>query len=123
MLPGQADDVVTVHLGYGRTRAGRVGNGAGFDAYALRTSDAPWFGDRARGREDRRAVHLACTQDHWSMERRERTRSARIVRAVTKGELEKDQHAVAEMGHEPPRELACTRTSSTRATPGAWPST
>lgn len=44
ILPGQADDCVTVHLGYGRTRVGRVGNGVGFDAYALRTSDAPWGG-------------------------------------------------------------------------------
>ena len=54
ILPGHPDDAVTVHLGYGRTRAGRVGTGMGFDAYALRTSDAPWFGRRARGREDRR---------------------------------------------------------------------
>ena len=35
-------------LGYGRTRAGRVGNGVGFNAYALRTSAAPWFGDGRR---------------------------------------------------------------------------
>jgi molybdopterin-containing oxidoreductase family iron-sulfur binding subunit len=43
-LPGQPDDTVTVHLGYGRTRAGRVGDGAGFDANRIRTSDAPWNG-------------------------------------------------------------------------------
>ena len=49
-LPGHADGVVTVHLGYGRTRAGRVGTGVGFNAYALRTSDAPWFGAGLRGR-------------------------------------------------------------------------
>ena len=30
-------------LGYGRTQAGRVGNGVGFNAYQLRTSDAPWY--------------------------------------------------------------------------------
>src|SRR6185503_12664256 len=42
--PGQPDGVVTVHLGYGRTIAGRVGSNAGFSAYAIRTSDAPWFG-------------------------------------------------------------------------------
>ncbi len=35
ILPGQADDCFTIHLGYGRTRAGRVGNGVGFNAYAL----------------------------------------------------------------------------------------
>jgi molybdopterin-containing oxidoreductase family iron-sulfur binding subunit len=40
--PGQADETITVHLGHGRTGAGRVGNGTGFDAYSVRTSDALW---------------------------------------------------------------------------------
>src|SRR5581483_6915586 len=40
--PGQADGVVSLSLGYGRTLAGRVGNGLGADACALRTSAAPW---------------------------------------------------------------------------------
>ena len=31
VLPGTADDVVVVHFGYGRTRAGRIGNGVGDD--------------------------------------------------------------------------------------------
>ena len=35
--PGTRHDSVTVHLGYGRTRAGQVGTGTGFNAYALRT--------------------------------------------------------------------------------------
>src|SRR5438093_1662052 len=48
ILPGQPDDCVTVHLGYGRRRAGRVGSNAGFDAYLLRTSDSPWFGPGLR---------------------------------------------------------------------------
>jgi molybdopterin-containing oxidoreductase family iron-sulfur binding subunit len=64
VLPGQADGTVTVHLGYGRTRAGRFGTGAGFDAYALRTSDRP---GSAGGLEVRRlgGRHpLACTQEH-----------------------------------------------------------
>ena len=40
ILPGQPDDVVTVHLGFGRSAAGTVGNDQGFDTYTLRTSDA-----------------------------------------------------------------------------------
>ena len=48
ILPGQADDCVTVHLGYGRTRAGRVGNGAGFNANALRTAGMFWHGSSSR---------------------------------------------------------------------------
>jgi MoCo/4Fe-4S cofactor protein with predicted Tat translocation signal len=40
--PGHPMDAVTVHLGFGRrVEAGRVGAGVGFDAYSLRTSDAP----------------------------------------------------------------------------------
>jgi Fe-S-cluster-containing dehydrogenase component len=77
IVPGHAADAVTVHLGYGRTRAGRVGNGVGFDAYVLRTSDAMWI---ARGLELRKvgARHaLACAQGHHSMEGRD------IVRSVT----------------------------------------
>ena len=40
VLAQQADDVVALSLGCGRRRAGRVGNGVGFDAYALRPADA-----------------------------------------------------------------------------------
>src|SRR5689334_14149654 len=47
ILPGQPDDVVTLHLGYGRTRAGNRGtstvdNPVGFNAYQLRSSNALW---------------------------------------------------------------------------------
>jgi len=42
MVPGHPDNAVTVHIGSGRrAEAGRVGAGVGFDAYSLRTSDAP----------------------------------------------------------------------------------
>src|SRR5207245_4997257 len=42
-VAGHPDDCATVHLGYGRSRGGRVACGSGFNAYALRTSGAPWF--------------------------------------------------------------------------------
>ncbi len=47
VLPGQAANTVTVHLGFGRELAGQVGTGVGFDAYRLRTSDTPWVGNVA----------------------------------------------------------------------------
>ncbi|HEY1189239.1 MAG TPA: 4Fe-4S dicluster domain-containing protein [Gemmata sp.] len=67
VVAGHADGAVTLHLGHGRTRAGRVGTGVGFDAYQLRTSDAPGGGRglevvRTGGRE-----RLACTQAHHAM--------------------------------------------------------
>ncbi len=44
ILPGHPDDSLTVDLGWGRTHAGRAGDGAGFNAYLLRVSDAMWHG-------------------------------------------------------------------------------
>jgi molybdopterin-containing oxidoreductase family iron-sulfur binding subunit len=73
ILPGQAAGAVTVHLGYGRERAGRVGNRAGFNAYALRRSAALWADGRLAIRKTGRrsaAAGLARTQSHHSMEGR-----------------------------------------------------
>jgi molybdopterin-containing oxidoreductase family iron-sulfur binding subunit len=41
--PGHPNDSITVFLGYGRTKGGRVADGVGFDGYQIRTSDAPWI--------------------------------------------------------------------------------
>ena len=76
ITPGQANDSVTVYLGYGRTRAGRLGTGTGYSAYAVRTSDAPHFGSGLELRKTGRRYQLACTQDHNSMEGRDIVRSA-----------------------------------------------
>jgi len=42
-MPGQPDDVITIHLGYGRTRAGRVGNATVlmFTKFAVRIRSGP----------------------------------------------------------------------------------
>jgi MoCo/4Fe-4S cofactor protein with predicted Tat translocation signal len=69
ILPGQPDNVITIHLGYGRTRAGQVGNmDHGFNAYAIRTSDSPWFGVGAQVQNAGSQVILAGTQLHFLME-------------------------------------------------------
>jgi molybdopterin-containing oxidoreductase family iron-sulfur binding subunit len=78
ILPGQPDHTVTIHLGYGRKRAGRVGTGIGFNAYALRTSDSPWVLSGARLSKTGRRVKLASTQVHHSMEGRHLVRSASL---------------------------------------------
>lgn len=41
-FPGQPHNAVTLYLGYGRTAAGRVGDGVGVSAYQLRSSASPW---------------------------------------------------------------------------------
>ncbi|HWP46718.1 MAG TPA: TAT-variant-translocated molybdopterin oxidoreductase [Candidatus Limnocylindrales bacterium] len=78
IMPGHADHSVTVHLGYGRTRAGRVGTGQGFNAYVLRTSDGPWFGSGLEIQKTGQKYPLACTQMHHSMEGRNLVRSASL---------------------------------------------
>jgi molybdopterin-containing oxidoreductase family iron-sulfur binding subunit len=74
ITPGQPDNVVTVHLGYGRTRAGHAGSGLGFDAYAIRTSDAPWSGSGAKVTKTGEQFSLAVTQLHHLMENRDPVR-------------------------------------------------
>lgn len=74
ILPGQPDGVVTVHFGFGRTRAGRVGNGAGVDVYRLRTSAALWTA-AATLRKTGRTAELASTQHHFAMEGRHLVRT------------------------------------------------
>ena len=43
VVPGHADDTITLHLGYGRTHGGNLANGTGFNAYKLRTSGAMYI--------------------------------------------------------------------------------
>ena len=96
VLPGQAEGCVTVHFGYGRTRGGRVANGAGFDAYALRTTKALWIAEGVQVAKTLQRVTLASTQHHHSMEGRD------LIRAVTAEEYRKDPAVVARMGERPP---------------------
>jgi molybdopterin-containing oxidoreductase family iron-sulfur binding subunit len=67
VLPGQAENTVALFLGYGRRRAGRVGEDLGYDAYALRPIDQPWL---AKGslRKTGGNETLAVTQLHHRME-------------------------------------------------------
>ena len=65
---GHPDNSITVFLGYGRTRAGRVGTGAGFDVYPLRTSQAAWFADGAKLAATGDIFQLASTQGYQTME-------------------------------------------------------
>jgi MoCo/4Fe-4S cofactor protein with predicted Tat translocation signal len=88
IVPGHADESVTVHLGYGRTRAGKVGNGTGFNVYALRTAKAPSYGTGLEIRKVGTQYTLACTQFHHSIEGRN------LVRAATLEEYRKDPNFV-----------------------------
>ena len=64
VVPGRHPESVTLSLGYGRQRAGLVGNGAGFDFYPLRTSDAMGIADGAVIEKIPGNYEFAVTQDH-----------------------------------------------------------
>ncbi len=69
VVPGVAEETVVLPLGYGRTRAGRVGTGVGFDTYRLRTTGALHVAFGASvGRTGRRYA-LATTQNHHAIDR------------------------------------------------------
>lgn len=74
--PGLADNTVSISLGYGRTHAGRVGDGRGFDAYAIRTGDALWLATGATLTKVKGKALMATTQSHGSMEGRPIVREA-----------------------------------------------
>jgi molybdopterin-containing oxidoreductase family iron-sulfur binding subunit len=94
---GHPDDCVTVHLGYGRSRGGRIAAGAGFNANAIRTSGALSFGAGLEVAKTGDTFSLACTQYHHLMEGRS------LVRAATREEYLRDPKSLHEgPGMEPP---------------------
>ena len=80
IVPGHADGSVTVYLGGGRRNAGKVGDGVGFDAYALRTTEHPWFAGGLKVNKTDQTHLLCCVQEHHLMQNRE------VVRAGTLAE-------------------------------------
>ena len=93
--PGHPRESVTLPLGYGRRRAGRIGSGIGFDAYALRLAGSSEFarGAKVRNLGDRHP--LACAQEHDSMEGRPLVRRASLAHYEEHPEFAKHQ------AHEP----------------------
>ncbi len=73
--PGQPDDVITIFLGYGRPRGGKIatgddGTGIGYNAYDVRKSDAMWFGTGDIVNTEVKTT-VASTQIHFNMEGRD----------------------------------------------------
>jgi MoCo/4Fe-4S cofactor protein with predicted Tat translocation signal len=78
IVPGHADDAVTVHLGYGRKHSGRIGTGIGFDAYELRTPEHPWSAGGLEIRKTGRSYRLAARQHEQTMQGRNLVRTASL---------------------------------------------
>ena len=103
IMPGHPRQSVTVFLGYGRSKSGRVGTAASdatlFNANLLRTSDAPWFGNGLEISKTGDRYLLATTQEHHLMEGRA------PVRVATLEDYKAEPHVIQEMGEKPPRTL------------------
>ena len=98
ILPGHPEGAVTVHFGYGRRRCGRVGSGAGFDAYPLRTTDALWSSPEVAIKKTGESGRLATTQHHFAMEGRD------LVRVGTMAEFEREPDSLKKQGEGPPQD-------------------
>jgi molybdopterin-containing oxidoreductase family iron-sulfur binding subunit len=99
---GHPDNSITVFLGYGRTRAGRIGTGTGFDVYPLRTSQSPWFADGAKLRPTGDVYQLASTQGYQAMETPDKSERP-LVQERSLEEYKKDPNFAKE--GEPPADL------------------
>jgi molybdopterin-containing oxidoreductase family iron-sulfur binding subunit len=88
VMPGHADNSVTVHLGHGQARAGRVGGNVGFNAYKLRTAAARWFGTGLTIRPTGRRQTLVATQHHHQMENRDPVRTGTVQNPPRRTSLE-----------------------------------
>jgi Fe-S-cluster-containing dehydrogenase component len=94
--PGMADFSLGLALGYGRERSGRVGRGAGFNAYLCRGSAAPYIASGATLSKTGQTYQVATTQDHWSMQGRP------IIREATLQQYAKFPDFAARMNFEEP---------------------
>lgn len=77
IAPGQDDHTVTISLGYGRERAGKVGNGVGVNTYALLES-GPTMILEGKLIKTGKNHKMASTQDHGSLGFRPLVREASL---------------------------------------------
>ena len=100
--PGHVKDSVTMHLGYGRTAAGRAGNGMGFNPYGLRTGSALWQDTGLEAVKTDGTHEFASTQNFHMLEAPDRRH---IIHKATIAEFKKNPEAPHEGAENPPKEL------------------
>jgi MoCo/4Fe-4S cofactor protein with predicted Tat translocation signal len=116
---GHPDNSVTVFLGYGRKRAGRVGTAQGFDAYQLRTSAAPWFTTGVQIRKTGDTYNLASTQGMQSMDTPDGAHRP-LVREATLEEYRKDPNFAKEQNEDAPPGLTLYKPYPYKEEDYAW---
>ncbi len=98
--PGHANGAVTLHLGYGRTKAGRAGTGQGFNPYGLRTAKALWHDIGLEAKKTSGKYQFATTQNNHLLDTRRH-----IYRQASLAEYKANPEAPHEGAEAPPPEL------------------
>ena len=98
--PGHADGSVTVHLGYGRTRAGHVGTRIGFNAYGMRTSMALWQDFGLNVRKVGSDYLLVSIQDYHALDT-----TRHIIETAAIEEYRSKRNVIQDSAKAPAREL------------------
>ncbi len=78
ILPGHAEDSVTVSFGYGRTGSGRVGNDIGYNAFAIQNASTPYVAAGSFVKTGK-TYRLANTQETQTMAGRAPVRAADLA--------------------------------------------
>jgi len=80
ILPGHADDSVTIRLGWGRSlpESCKVAQGTGFNGYVLRTTGSQWIASGAQVSRGQGSHELVCTQEHGTMAGRAHVRETTV---------------------------------------------
>ncbi len=93
VLPGHANDCVTLHYGYGRKQGGRTAVGAGFNAYEIAGAYGLAGGAHLKLSKTGDKYPLAITQLHHNVEGRN------IVHSGTLSEYQRDPRGIHRAAH------------------------
>ncbi|HWL51855.1 MAG TPA: TAT-variant-translocated molybdopterin oxidoreductase [Chthoniobacteraceae bacterium] len=117
IVPGHADNSISLSLGWGRRVVGRVGRGTGVNAYTFATTAAPYFAVGLKITNLDETFPVASTQEHFTMEGRE------LVREATVTEYAEHPDAIGQMGgdsHMPPAGYQSLYTHPKLDAPNQW---
>ncbi len=101
--PGHVNGAATLHLGYGRTHAGRAGTGTGFNPYGLRTAKALWQDIGMEAVKAGGKYEFADTQNFHLLETPDRRH---IIHRADLADFRKNPEAPHEGAENPPKALS-----------------
>ncbi|MGC2323939.1 MAG: 4Fe-4S dicluster domain-containing protein, partial [Terriglobales bacterium] len=104
VMPGQADNTITLVMGYGLKRGGSNGSNRGYSAFQVRISDAAWIASGVKITATGEEYPLAQTQNHQVIDNKtaiDETAKRALVREATLAEFTANPHFAAEMKEEP----------------------